>query len=300
MKKYLKYSPEELWNNRYDDMELLEQWDNLEFWEAIIKNSFGDVLANKDKKMSLKDYYLELNKENYKLLKIVIDKKSDHNVLIHGKMSLNDIDDLVNPIINLDLNNYNKRLTIGDKCSLSFTNKKTEPVKKVESEKKVTNEKEFTQSFDKIMINPEKIKSEFPDIDIDNLNYTTEEIYAILLVSKDPKKDFELGAKVDLIINQSDPNKRGPLKEEAIPNFGYVHSVTTNAKGRPTKCTIYEFDPSCEPDKRKTEFIWHGSPSKGRWIAKEEHDEINGGKVIIKKLKIIGLQVNPEPWTPTF
>ena len=301
MEMYLKYKPEKLWNERYNDDALLSVWDNTTFWEKVIESNFGDVLANKDKKMSLRDYFLELLKDTqseyeYKLVRIMIDKKLTYDVLIEENMTLKNIYDLVYSIVKFDPKDYIEKMNFNNtgKNSISFISKKDEKnneVKKNEKSKNV-NEFKYTQSLDKIVISPEKVQSEFPEVDINNPNYTIDEIYNILLACKEPKKDFELGTKVDLVMN--DFSSKSPV-EVFHRNFGYIYSITTNVKGRPIECTAYVFD---SDDQRKVDFIWHGQPTKGRWISKDESEQYN--KIIVKKLKWTNLQVNSDPWEPSF
>ena len=77
--KYLKHSPENLWNDKYTDKKLSKLSEDQEFWKTIISSNYS--LPDKKPK-SYKNYFLNLNKLTHKYIRITVDKKKKADILL--------------------------------------------------------------------------------------------------------------------------------------------------------------------------------------------------------------------------
>ena len=144
------------------------------------------------------------------------------------------------------------------------------------------------------------VKSEFPQSQpaiqgrMPNHYTTWGEVYMALKVCSEPKKELELGAKIDIIYQEEE--------EIMDENDMYVESITYSSTGKPIQCKLRYLNAHVGKEDRTKDYVKYGVSKNARWVEKEEKEYWRTvvARSTIKLFNVKNIRVNPEPFEPNF
>ena len=280
METYLTKSIAELKNMLEYDTMLQDLWKSPYFWKQLIsEHALGE------------GYSMDKQESELKTIRISVNKRSIGNVYITQADSHSDIVNYIIPLIEHKLHIKNvadaiEKIKIqgtlwpwasSDKVSISVAIAE-DVLPNKNKDKNVVTLPRLDLTEEEFM---ERVQRKF-EIDALPQGFATwADLYEFLVVCSKPRKEIEVGARVDAWLDIEG--------ESLVENYGYVIQTRCNTKNRPVRLVVHNME-----NHEEEVWVWHGSGAKARWIRESEMvDKVKVGNLMYK-----GLGVNQEVYKP--